>query len=43
VPADQAARATGILAAQDAASLGADWEERAEAGLWTCSVCGEAV
>jgi hypothetical protein len=38
-----AARATGVLAAQAAGVLDEDWEERAEAGVWTCSVCGEAV
>jgi hypothetical protein len=43
VPADEAGRATGILAAQAAAALDEDWEEQAEAGVWTCSVCGEPV
>jgi hypothetical protein len=44
VAAEDAGRATGILAAQAAeASLAEDWEERAEAGVSTCSVCGEPV
>jgi hypothetical protein len=44
VPADDAPRATGILAAQAAAtSLDEDWEDKAEAGVWTCSICGEPV
>jgi hypothetical protein len=44
VRADEAARATAILAAQAAeASLDEGWEDRAEAGVWTCSICGEPV
>jgi hypothetical protein len=40
---EDAPRATAILAAQAAASLDEDWEDRAESGVWTCSLCGEPV
>jgi hypothetical protein len=43
VPDRDAARATGVLAAQAAGTLDEDWEEQAEAGVWTCSICGEPV
>jgi hypothetical protein len=43
VPAEHAGRATGILAAQAAAALDPDWEDKIEAGVWTCSICGEPV
>jgi hypothetical protein len=43
VPEEDAPRASAILAAQAAAALDEDWEDRAEAGVWTCSLCGEPV
>jgi hypothetical protein len=40
----EAERATGILALAEAeARLEGDWEEQAEAGVWTCSICGEPI
>jgi hypothetical protein len=34
-----AQRATGILAS----AVDKDWEDQAEAGVWTCSICGEPI
>jgi hypothetical protein len=45
VAAEDAQRATAVLASQAAATLDSDWEEKAEsdAGVWTCSLCGAPV
>jgi hypothetical protein len=45
VAANDAPRAAALLAAQAAAALDDNWEERAEsgAGVWKCSLCGEPV
>jgi hypothetical protein len=41
---EDAQRAVGLLAAASAqASLDEDWEAQAEAGVWTCPLCGTAV
>ena len=38
-----APRAVSLLASAASATLHADWERQAEAGVWVCSVCGAAV
>jgi hypothetical protein len=43
VPEEEAGRAAGILATVQAARLEPDWEKQAEAGVWVCSICGEAI
>jgi hypothetical protein len=40
---DDAQRAAGLLAAVAAAKLDDNWEEQAEADVWTCSICGEPI
>jgi hypothetical protein len=43
VAAGDAQKAAALLAAAESATLDEDWESKAESGVWTCSLCGEAV
>ncbi len=41
---EDAQRAAGVLASAAAeAQLDDDWEEKAESGVWICSICGEPI
>ena len=43
VKSDDAQRAAVILAEVAAAKADTNWEKQAEAGVWVCSICGEAI